>query len=100
MYGIVARMTQFDESETYLSNYALNAFQKHQTFFARYRGEDVDDRIDIWSEFYVSDRMTITEAELKQIKKEKNHVWTFSIPASVPPLDKEVVAAWEKMIEY
>ena len=44
--------------------------------------------------------MTITEAELKQIKKEKNHVWTFSIPASVPPLDKEVVAAWEKMIEY
>lgn len=100
MYGIVARMTQFDESETYLSNYALNAFQKHQTFFARYRGEDVDDRIDVWSEFYVSDRMMITEAELKQIKKEKNHVWTFSIPASVPPLDKEVVVAWEKMIEY
>ena len=55
---------------------------------------------DVWSEFYVSDRMTITESELKRIKKEKNSVWTFSIPAAVPPLDKEVAEAWTKMVEY
>ena len=70
------------------------------TFFAHYRGEDDDERIDVWSEFYVSDRMTITESELKRIKKEKNSVWTFSIPAVVPPLDKEVAEAWTKMVEY
>ena len=75
MYGIVARMTQYDESESYLSNNFL-------------------------LEFYVSDRMTITESELKRIKKEKNSVWTFSIPAVVPPLDKEVAEAWTKMVEY
>ena len=100
MYGIVARMTQFDESESYFSNNLLLASQKHQTFFAHYRGEDDDERIDVWSEFYVSDRMTITESELKRIKKEKNSVWTFSIPAVVPPLDKEVAEAWTKMVEY
>jgi len=100
MYGIVARMTQYDESESYLSNNLLLASQKHQTFFAHYRGEDDDERIDVWSEFYVSDRMTITESELKRIKKEKNSVWTFSIPAVVPPLDKEVTEAWTKMVEY
>lgn len=99
MYGIVARMTNFDESESYFSNQLLSS-QKHQTFFARYRGEDVDERIDVWSEFYVSDRMTITESEMKRINKEKNHVWTFTIPASVPPLDKEVAEAWTKMVEY
>lgn len=44
--------------------------------------------------------MTITESELKRIKKEKNSVWTFSIPAVVPPLDKEVAEAWTKMVEY
>ena len=100
MYGIVARMTQYDESESYLSNNLLLASQKHQTFFAHYRGEDDDERIDVWSEFYVLDRMTITESELKRIKKEKNSVWTFSIPAVVPPLDKEVAEAWTKMVEY
>ncbi|WP_456105183.1 hypothetical protein [Prevotella sp.] len=100
MYGIVARMTQFEESESYLSNNLLLASQKHQTLFAHYRGEDDDERIDVWSEFYVSDRMTITESELKRIKKEKNSVWTFSIPSVVPPLDKEVAEAWTKMVEY
>ena len=100
MYGIVARMTQYDESESYLSNNLLLASQKHQTFFAHYRGEDDDERIDVWSEFYVSDRMIITESELKRIKKEKNSVWTFSIPAVVSPLDKEVAEAWTKMVEY
>lgn len=100
MYGIVARMTQFDESESYLSDNTLFASQKHQTFFAHYRGDDDDDRIDVWSEFYVSDRMTISESELKRIRKKKNHVWTFSIPAIVPPLDKAVAEAWTKMVEY
>jgi len=96
----INRMTQYDESESYLSNNLLLASQKHQTFFAHYRGEDDDERIDVWSEFYVSDRMTITESELKRIKKEKNSIWTFSIPAVVPPLDKEVAEAWTKMVEY
>ena len=100
MYGIVARMTQADESESYVSGNVILAALKHQTFFAHYRGEDDDDRIDVWSEFYVSDSMTITETELKRIRKEKNRIWTFSVPASVPPLDKEVAAGWAKMVEY
>ena len=100
MYGIVARMTQACESESYVSGNVLLSALKRQTFFAHYRGEDDDDRIDVWSEFYVSDSMTITETELKRIRKEKNRVWTFSVPASVPPLDKEVAAGWAKMVEY
>ena len=100
MYGIVARMTQADESESYVSGNVILAALKHQTFFAHYRGEDDDDRIDVWSEFYVTDRTTITGSELRRIRKEKNHVWTLSVPASVPPLDKEVSAAWTKMVEY
>ena len=86
MYGIVARMTQFEESESYLSNNLLLASQKHQTFFAHYRGEDDDERIDVWSEFYVSDRMTITESELKRIKKEKNSVLDLLYPCCCPTI--------------
>ena len=64
MYGIIARMTQFDEEETYAEHtgtYTLNdlfSAHKHQTFMARYRGEDVDEQIDVWSDFYVIDRTT------------------------------------------
>ncbi len=107
MYGIIARMTSFEERETYRKasqgNYTLDsltAAHKSQTFFAHYKGEDEDDRIDVWSDFYVTDRMTITESQLKRIRKEKNHVWTFTIPSSVPELDKDVAEAWAQMVEY
>lgn len=112
MYGIVARMTRYDESETYLARLftegtdtayttcPLLAAQKHQTFFARYRGDDADERIDVWCDFYVTDRMMITAEEKKRIDKAKNHILTFSIPPAVPPVEKEVEAAWKKMVEY
>lgn len=106
MYGIIARMTRFDECETYRfkeGSYTLNdllSAEKHQTFLARYRGEDEDERIDVWSDFYITDKMTVSASELKKIKKEKNRVFTFSIPQSVPPLESEVEKAWANMVEY
>lgn len=112
MYGIVARMTRYDDSETYLSEYLpqgsdtlytmcpILSAQKHQTFMAHYRGDDVDDRIDVWCDFYVTDRIIIDEAEKKRVNKEKNKIYTFAIPDTVPPVEKEIEEAWRKMIEY
>ena len=41
---------------------------------------------DVWSEFYVSDRMTITESELKRIKKEKNKRLDLLYPCCCPTI--------------
>ena len=87
-------------ASSYLSNNLLLASQKHQTFFAHYRGEDDDERIDVWSEFYVSDRMTITESELKRIKEGEEQRLDLLYPCCCPTIDKEVAEAWTKMVEY
>lgn len=107
MYGIVARMTAFEESETYAEqnarNYTLadlHAAHKHQTFMAHYRGEDEDEQIDVWSDFFVTDKMVISEREMKRIKKEKPQSRTFTIPSSVPQLEENIAEAWAKMVEY
>ena len=106
MYGIIARMTQFDEQETYVEHagtYTLKdlySAHKHQTFMARYRGEDEDEQIDVWSDLFITDRTIISEKEMKRIKKEKNRTFTFSIPSSVPQLDDNIVQAWAQMVEY
>lgn len=86
MYGIVARMTAYEESETYQTSptMPLVRSQKRQTFYAHYKGEDTDDRIDVVSEFFLTDRQIITKDELKRIRKEKNHIWSFSIPDYIP----------------
>lgn len=106
MYGIIARMTQFDEEETYAKHagtYSLNdlfSAHKHQTFMARYRGEDVDEQIDVWSDLFITDRAVISESEMKRIRKEKPRAQTFDIPSSVPQLDDNIVQAWAQMVEY
>ena len=106
MYGIIARMTQFDEEETYAKHagtYTLNdlfSAHKHQTFMARYRGEDVDEQIDVWSDLFITDRAIISESEMKKIKKEKPRTLTFEIPSSVPQLDNNILQAWLQMVEY
>lgn len=106
MYGIIARMTQFDEEETYAKHagtYTLNdlfSVHKHQTFMARYRGEDVDEQIDVWSDLFITDRAVISESEMKRIRKEKPRAQTFDIPSSVPQLDDNIVQAWAQMVEY
>lgn len=106
MYGIIARMTQFDEEETYAKHagtYTLNdlfSAHKHQTFMARYRGEDVDEQIDVWSDLFITDRAVISESEMKRIRKEKPRAQTFDIPSSVPQLDDNIVQAWAQMVEY
>lgn len=106
MYGIIARMTQFDEEETYAKHagtYSLNdlfSAHKHQTFMARYRGEDVDEQIDVWSDLFITDRAIISESEMKKIKKEKPRILTFEIPSSVPQLDNNILQAWLQMVEY
>lgn len=106
MYGIIARMTQFDEEETYAKHagtYTLNdlfSAHKHQTFMARYRGEDADEQIDVWSDLFITDRAVISESEMKKIKKEKPRTLTFEIPSSVPQLDNNILQAWLQMVEY
>lgn len=106
MYGIIARMTQFDEQETYVEHagtYTLKdlySAHKHQTFMARYRGEDVDEQIDVWSDLFITDRAIISESEMKKIKKEKPRTLTFEIPSSVPQLDNNILQAWLQMVEY
>lgn len=87
LYGVVARLTRFEETETYSyqagGSYPPSTLQKstkHQTFMARYRGEDEDEQIDISSTFIVTDRQTITKKELKKIKKQKNKAQNFAIP--------------------
>ena len=106
MYGIIARMTQFDEEETYAKHagtYTLNdlfSAHKHQTFMARYRGEDADEQIDVWSDLFITDRAIIPESEMKKIKKEKPRTLTFDIPSSVPQLDNNILQAWLQMVEY
>ena len=106
MYGIIARMTQFDEEETYAKHagtYSLNdlfSAHKHQTFMARYRGEDADEQIDVWSDLFITDRAVISESEMKRIRKEKPRAQTFDIPSSVPQLDDNILQAWLQMVEY
>ena len=106
MYGIIARMTQFDEQETYVEHagtYTLKdlySARKHQTFMAHYRGEDTDEQIDVWSDLFITDRAIISESEMKKIKKEKPRTLTFDIPSSVPQLDDNIVQAWAQMVEY
>lgn len=106
MYGIIARMTQFDEQETYVEHagtYTLKdlySARKHQTFMAHYRGEDTDEQIDVWSDLFITDRAIISESEMKKIKKEKPRTLTFDIPSSVPQLDNNILQAWLQMVEY
>lgn len=106
MYGIIARMTQFDEQETYIEHagtYTLKdlySAHKHQTFMAHYRGEDTDEQIDVWSDLFITDRAIISESEMKKIKKEKPRTLTFEIPSSVPQLDNNILQAWLQMVEY
>ena len=106
MYGIVARMTQFDEQETYIEHsgtcilHDLLSARKHQTFMAHYRGEDADEQIDVWSDLFITDRAVISESEMKKIKKEKPRTLTFEIPSSVPQLDNNILQAWLQMVEY
>lgn len=106
MYGIIARMTQFDEQETYVEHtgtYTLKdlySAHKHQTFMAHYKGEDTDEQIDVWSDLFITDRAIISESEMKKIKKEKPRTLTFDIPSSVPQLDDNIVQAWLQMVEY
>ena len=106
MYGIIARMTQFDEQETYVEHagtYTLKdlySAHKHQAFMAHYRGEDTDEQIDVWSDLFITDRAIISESEMKKIKKEKPRTLTFEIPSSVPQLDNNILQAWLQMVEY
>lgn len=106
MYGIVARMTQFDEQETYIEHSGIYTLRdllsahKHQTFMAHYKGEDTDEQIDVWSDLFITDRAIISESEMKKIKKEKPRTLTFEIPSSVPQLDNNILQAWLQMVEY
>ncbi len=101
IYGIVATMTDYVESETRLTTTgSILSFSKHTEYLSHYKGEDVDERITVTSEFYVTARQDITKAELKKIKKAKNRIWQFNVPTDIPPLPHDIASAWTKLIEY
>ena len=107
MYGIVARMTAYDDTETYgkraddrYTLADLKSATKRQTLYARYRGEDEDERIDIVSELFITDSATIDKAALKRIKKEKTPSMAFSVPSAAMPLDASIERAWAQLREY
>lgn len=101
MYGIVATMIGYTDSETrYSTSNRLLSFGKRTGFIARYRGEDTDERISVTSEFFVTARQYVSKSELRQIKKEKNHIWQFSVPSDLPPLPDGVAEEWQRMVEY
>ena len=107
MYGIVARMTAYDDTETYgkradgrYTLADLKSASKRQTLYARYRGEDEDERIDIVSELFITDSATIDKAALKRIKKEKTPSMAFSVPSAATPLDASIERAWAQLREY
>lgn len=101
MYGIVATMTDYVESETRLTaTNGLLSFSKHTEYLSHYKGEDADERITVNSEFFVTARQDITKAELKKIKKSKNRIWQFNVPTNIPPLPHKIATAWTRLIEY
>lgn len=101
MYGVVATLTAFDESETrHTATHDIASFGKRLSYLAHYRGEDIDERIDVVSEFFVTSRQNISKQQLKRIKKEKNRVWNFAIPNTVPSLPQNIATAWAKLVEY
>lgn len=100
MYGIVATMTAFDESETRTKDQHIVSFSKHMAFKAHYKGEDKDENIDVVSEFFATDRQRVSRSEMRRIKKQKNHIWEFSIPSSATKLPQKIAEAWPRLVEY
>lgn len=101
MYGIVATMTGYEDSETRLTPLLrLLSFSKHTQYEAHYKGEDTDENISVTGEFFVTARQFVTKQELKKIRKEKNRIWNFSIPNAVPALPQGIASDWTKLVEY
>jgi hypothetical protein len=101
MYGVVATMTRYEETETRKSNSReLLSFSKRMSYRSHYKGEDEDEQIDVVSDFYATDRQNVTKAEMKKILKAKNHIWNFNVPANIPALPDEVAKAWPTLVEY
>lgn len=105
MYGVKATMTGYrDYEKRYTVNgkkqNALIAFGKHTEYLARYRGEDTDEKISVTSEFFVTDRQMVTRQQMKKIMKEKNHIWSFTIPKTITPLPEAIADSWQQLVEY
>ena len=91
--GVDARMTIFDEQEKYnlskeqTASYAdLASSRKHQAFIFRFLNDDEYHRADVLSEFYVTDRTTISKRDKRKVMRQKNKIQNFKVPDSVPPL--------------
>lgn len=104
LVGFDARMVEFTESESYLpavvpsagvtsvsassqSDYlSLVSTAKHQAFVFRQNGEHEAHRADVFSEFYVTDRTTISKQDKRKVMRQKNKIRSFQVPDSVSPL--------------
>lgn len=91
--GVDARMIVFDEQEKYslskeqtISYVDLASSRKHQAFIFRFLNDDEYHRADVFGEFYVTDRTTISKKDKRKVMRQKNKIQNFKVPDSVPPL--------------
>jgi hypothetical protein len=107
MYGIVARMTRYDEQECYATRPEgrydagdMRSSKKQITYKYTLRGDDRERHTDVVSEFYVTDRVTISHKEMKTVMKQKNSIMDFNVPSSVPRMAENMELQWGNMEEY
>lgn len=104
LYGIVARLVRFDDTERYarapyrLANLASSV--RRQTIMARYRGEDEEEKVEVWSEFYVTRRDTVSDEQRRKLMKRKEKDLRLDVPDGVPQPEASFLRAWNRMEEY
>ena len=104
VYGWIARLVDFKDTECYIAEpfvmRNLASAQRYQVLTARYRGEDDDERVEVWSEFYVTRRDTIGDTTRRRLLRQKNKDPRLTVPEGIPQPDKDFLQAWCGMEEY
>lgn len=105
VYGIVARTVTFEDSESYVGEapFLMNQlarWERHQVLMARYRGEDEEQRVELWSQFYVVGRDTVDDATRRRLLRTKNKDPRLEVPDAVPEPPAAFLQAWGGMEAY
>lgn len=105
VYGIVARAVTFEDTEKYIGSSPyrmpqLAQWERHQVLMARYRGEDEEQRVELWSQFYVVGRDTVDDATRRKLLRTKNKDPRLEVPDAVPAPPAAFLQAWSGMETY
>ena len=105
VYGIVARAVTFEDTESYVGEapFRMNQlarWERHQVLMARYRGEDEEQRVELWSQFYVVHRDTVDDATRRKLLRTKNKDPRLEVPDAVPEPPATFLQAWGGMEAY